>query len=177
MNRLKELLTQWHNHPFSIYLALVAIAAFLTIALQLFLDDSSESSSPNKEKSEERVSADTYIPAGFVLVPIEIQNLRALDSILGQSGIVDLFLPPDNRRKKPILIKRRAKVLRAPNNPSLFATLVREEEAAKLLHADTPLFAVVQNPNHTNVVKRVENKQRKRRITFHDQFNNQKDER
>ncbi len=51
----------------------------------------------NKEVSNQRnqksKSVDTYIPAGMTLVPIEIQNIESLKNILGDFGVVDLYIP------------------------------------------------------------------------------------
>jgi hypothetical protein len=98
------------------------------------------------ESSELKVdpSVDTYIPAGFVLVPIEVQNYEALDSILGQHGVVDLFLPsPDSKRG--VRVASRVKILRAPQNPSQFAVLVRDSESEQLVRSESAFFVVVQN--------------------------------
>ncbi|HEX4923784.1 MAG TPA: hypothetical protein VFV50_06850 [Bdellovibrionales bacterium] len=100
-----------------------------------------QSSAPTKTKSFE--SPATHIPDGFVLVPIEVQNPEALDSILGNFGVVDLFAshPGGSRR-----IARRVKILRAPLNPNHFAVLAPEDEAPLLVREPGPVTVAIQNP-------------------------------
>ncbi len=89
-------------------------------------------------------SADTMIPAGFVLVPIEVQNFDSLDSILGQFGIVDLYQSPLKPGGKPFRVASRIKILRAPLNPSHFAVLVKEADSPSLLVSTAPFTVIVQ---------------------------------
>ena len=49
-----------------------------------------ENSTPIINVSQEFTKADTYIPKGHTLVPIEIANYKSLDSIIGKFGVVDL---------------------------------------------------------------------------------------
>lgn len=96
--------------------------------------------------TEEEFSADIVIPMGYVLIPIEIQNQQSLDSILGARGIVDLFLPASDARKKPVLIAEKVKLLRAPLNPNQFAVLIQEEQSSQLLQSSDPYVVLVHNP-------------------------------
>jgi len=105
------------------------------------------SSTDLKHKTSPQASADTYIPYGFVLVPIEVQNLEVLDAILGQFGVVDLFIPPQAPGKNPQLIARQVRIIRAPLNPQKFAILSPESEASSLVRQSRPFIVVVQNPN------------------------------
>jgi hypothetical protein len=89
----------------------------------------------------ENPGIDTYIPKGFVLVPIEVQNYEALDSILGKYGIVDLFR---NQTEGGRVLARNVRILRAPKNPSSFAVLVEEAQAAKILSQQGGVFVVVK---------------------------------
>lgn len=110
-------------------------------------------------------TADTYIPSGFVLVPIEIQNIEGLDSILGQFGVVDLFLPGHEGLSRGRLVARRLKILRAPLNPSQFAVLAPEGQAPDIVRHEGPFIVVIQNPKEsgTRIVKQ---KVRRSRISF-----------
>ncbi len=122
-------------------------------------------------KSEEALSkppsqtADTYIPSGFVLVPIEIQNIEGLDSILGQFGVVDLFQPALEGQNRGRLVARRLKILRAPLNPSHFAVLAPEHQASEIVRHVGPFFVVIQNPKETGT-HFVKEKVRTSRIQF-----------
>lgn len=101
----------------------------------------------------------THIPDGFVLVPIEIQNPEALDSILGNYGVVDLFAPHADGTKR---IARRIKILRAPLNPSHFAVLAPEDEAPLIVREPGPITVAVQNPKSagTDFVKPIRKRTR-----------------
>lgn len=91
-------------------------------------------------------SVDTYIPAGFVLVPIQLSNAEALDSMIGSAGVVDLFIPDLKNPGRSKKIAEHIKILRAPLNPNQFAVLALEDTSSQLVHYDGAYFAVVQNP-------------------------------
>ncbi len=91
-------------------------------------------------------SVDTYIPAGFVLVPIQLSNAEALDSMIGSKGVVDLFIPDVKRPGHSKKIAEHIKILRAPLNPNQFAVLASESASSSLVHYEGAYFAVVQNP-------------------------------
>ena len=90
-------------------------------------------------------SIDTFIPRGYTLVPVEVQNSESLDSIFGQRGIVDLYSVPVDSGAQPMLLGQRLRMLRAPNNPLHFAVLVREEESVKIARHAGPVFVVIHN--------------------------------
>lgn len=85
---------------------------------------------------------DTYIPNGFVLLPIEIQNLNALDAIIGRFGVVDLYVPGESQP-----VARAIKIVRSPKNNDQFSVLIPESQSGALIKASTqPFFAILQNP-------------------------------
>ena len=90
---------------------------------------------------------DSYIPKGFVLVPIELSNSPALDGILAHKGVVDLYTgdPANGRAEK---IAQAVKIIRSPLNPSHFAVLSPEESAGFLIQRFQAFHAVIQNPQH-----------------------------
>lgn len=128
-----------------LWLAAVLVAGFLA-----FYFDSTKAPVANARVPESVESAATYIPEGFVLVPIEISNFESLDSLLGKHGVVDLYLPVDEVRKRPQKIAERVKILRAPLNPSHFAVLVTEEDSPRLATQPGPFIVVVQPFNSAN---------------------------
>ena len=87
---------------------------------------------------------DTFIPKGYVLVPIDVQNYEALDSILGKFGVVDLFR---NRADGGQLIAKNVRLLRAPQNPSRFAVLIAESQASEILKYQGLVFVTLKPPN------------------------------
>ncbi len=100
------------------------------------------------------------IPRGFVLVPIEVQNYEALDSILGRFGNVDLFQAGGESQK---LVARNVRILRAPQNPSHFAILVTEDKAGEILKSGGVFTVIVKRPENdgTEFVNNEKTKRRK----------------
>ena len=121
----------------------IMLGTFIALGLlSLILTEKKETAPPEKAP----VSADTFIPKGYVLVPIEVANANSLSSLLGEvGGVVDLYLPQG--KKTSLRIATKVKILRAPYNPDLYAVLVREQESNRILSYAGPFVAVVQNPN------------------------------
>lgn len=91
-----------------------------------------------------RDSIDTLIPAGYILVPLELENLEQVSSLIGNSGVIDLYTGgPGTQRRR---IASRVKVIQAPYNPNVFAALVREQEGLIIQNYLGAFRAVVQNP-------------------------------
>src|SRR4051794_25525844 len=80
------------------------------------------SAAPAKEvKAEPAAEADTYIPSGHVLVPIQIENSESLNAVMGPFAIVDLYSDSSGHNT---LVAEKVKLIRAPLNPQQFAVLV-----------------------------------------------------
>jgi hypothetical protein len=139
-NGLKQ--TQGRTSP---WLWAIAVAAFLAF----YWDYSSQPQESDAREPQPVETASTYIPAGYVLVPIEISNYESLDSILGQHGVVDLYRPSNSEGQRSVKVAERVKILRAPLNPSHFAVLAPENESQALVAYDGPYTVVVQNPTHS----------------------------
>jgi hypothetical protein len=131
-------ITKWFQDPRNRTLS-IAIALMLIIILGVYL---TSSNSPALQEAE--ASADTYIPEGFVLVPIELQNAESLSSLISNYAVVDLFRGPSSQR-----VGKRLKLLRAPLNPQQFAVLVPEAEVSTLMSTPGPYWAAIQNPQQT----------------------------
>lgn len=132
------------------------LAGFILVGLVAFI------SSPKTEKEDalqvvpSPASVDTYIPRGFVLVPLEISNAESLASLVGDmGGVVDLYLASNDRQKGGLKVGSKLKLLRAPLNPEQYAVLVKDTESSRLLSFTGPFLAVVQNPDEkgTEVTK------------------------
>jgi hypothetical protein len=125
-----------------IYLAFGALGALcLLLSLQ-------KTSVPVMTEEKAPTSVDTFIPAGLVLVPIEISNSESLASLVGEmGGVVDLYLASNDQRKGGLKVAAKVKLVRAPLNPQQYAVLIREEEGPRLMAYAGPFLAVVQNPD------------------------------
>ena len=134
---------QGGKSKYAVWVAVVLVAAFLA-----YYWDVTDGRSAQKSEARESVeNVATFIPEGFVLVPIEVANYESLDSILGNFGVVDLYLPSDDPKKRPYKVAERIKILRAPLNPSHFAVLAPEGESGKIVGHIGPFVVVVQHPS------------------------------
>lgn len=150
IERFKKWLQDPRNRTLTIALSIMAIV----IAFVQF-------STPKSAPTEDEATADTYIPEGYVLVPIELQNVDSLSSLIGSYAVVDLFRGPNSQK-----VGKRLKLLRAPLNPQQFAVLVPEDEVSKLLETPGPFWAAIQNPEQTKSAEITSRKKRKSRIEY-----------
>lgn len=125
-----------------LYIAFVALGALCLISsLQ-------SPTAPLVTEEKATSSVDTFIPAGLVLVPIEISNAESLASLVGEmGGVVDLYLASNDQRKGGLKVAAKVKLVRAPLNPQQYAVLIREEEGPRLMSYTGPFIAVIQNPD------------------------------
>lgn len=150
----KDIFALIKNNIFLIAFLLLGVIAFL-------LKETSPSPVSVAPTENDAPSADTYIPRGYVLVPVELANAESLTSLVGSvGGVVDLYLATTDQQKGGLKVASRLKLLRAPLNPDRYAVLVRDEESVQLLRHSGPFMAVVQNP-HTQG-SQVQNSTRRR---------------
>lgn len=125
-----------------LYIAFVALGALCLISsLQ-------SPTAPTIVEEKAASSVDTFIPAGLVLVPIEISNAESLASLVGEmGGVVDLYLASNDQRKGGLKVAAKVKLVRAPLNPQQYAVLIREDEGPRLMSYAGPFIAVIQNPD------------------------------
>ncbi len=93
---------------------------------------------------------DELIPAGFVLLPVELVNREALASIMGATAVVDLLTVNSTTMSPQTKIASRIKMIRSPKNPDFFALLIEESASADILNKPGPYFALIQNKKQTN---------------------------
>jgi hypothetical protein len=121
------------------------IPAILIIffALLAALVGSNSSNGQIAHAPESTAALDTFIPNGFVLVPIEVQNLAALDSMVGQFGVIDLYASGEGTP-----VGQGLKLVRSPQDAAQFAVLVAENDAREIVRlSDKPFQVVVQSPD------------------------------
>ena len=95
---------------------------------------------------------DTYIPPGYVLLPVELSNGAYLDGLLEQKGIVDLYTgDPNNKGTQKAATA--VKIIRSPKNPDYFAVLVPDDKAGILIQRAKAFHAVIQNPHQNQETK------------------------
>lgn len=93
---------------------------------------------------EKLLTVDTLIPNGYALVPIELENISAIASVIEGYGVIDIYLGKNNSRNAKKLFQK-VKILRAPNNPNAYAVLLPDNLSSELLKHEGPFFAVIQN--------------------------------
>lgn len=148
-----------HHRDISIFCGL----AILAIVSQLLTSPSKEGPTPIAFEEE---TADTYIPEGFSLVPIEVANIESLDAILGDFGVVDLFTVSTPSLPVPQRIAYKIKIMRAPKNPQHFAVLVPFSEVPQIMKHPGPFTVSVLNPKSRGTEFAREKKKTRSRIGF-----------
>lgn len=112
----------------------------------------SKGSSSTLTDAEDSLTADTYIPAGYSLVPIELTNSDTIEGLVGSlGGYVDLFpvstnSDPASTPNPSLSLLKNLKMLRAPHNPELYAVLVAQKNVPAFMNLSGTFRAVVLNP-------------------------------
>ncbi len=114
----------------------------------LALVASSNNSAQNPSEVPQVDSVDTMIPKGYILVPLELENIEQIGSLIGNSGVVDLYTGGTETKKRR-LVASRVKVIQAPFNPQVYAALIPESEGSVIQNYLGPFRAVVQNPKQS----------------------------
>lgn len=128
------------------------LLAFLALGGVVLLLELLPSSSKNEKaedpSSSESFDVDTMIPAGYLLIPLELANSESLASLSGQFSVVDLYTSGEKGRKGH-KVASAVKLLRAPLNPQQFAVLVREADGPKIVTQEGPFFVALKNPKES----------------------------
>lgn len=131
------------NNKYYIY-AFIIISIF-SVWNELRNSSSGAKTQPNTNNQIEiQDSIDTYIPKGYVLIPIDLVNRESIVSIIDQTSLVDLYYQKKSLSKS-IKIASRVKLIRAPLNPNQLAVLISEDDSHQILTYEGPYFAVIQN--------------------------------
>lgn len=138
----------------------LAVALIPVAVVGLWPSPQSEAKSPSARGS---AGVDTYIPKGFVLIPIEVKNHEALDSLVGRFALVDLFQGSEDENAPLKPVARNVRLLRAPQNPSHFAILVPDSETDHVMRTGGAFTVTVKRQNGDGIefvksVKRISRK-------------------
>lgn len=145
-------------------LLLLLLLTGLIVTLCLHFKDSSTVPPVNATAENDEIETDTLIPVGFELVPIEFENQNALEPLIGNFGVVNVYLASGENAKRGQLVARNVKVLRAPMNPQALSVLVPTDQAALFLSHHGSMYAVVQNKNSALAF---EQRRSRRKTNFH----------
>ena len=100
--------------------------------------------SHEKKEIEAPLQADTVIPQGQVLLPINLSNIESIKGLITQFGVIDLYVSSSTQSASRKLASR-IKILKAPLNENEFAVLVSEELAEKIMKSNGIFTGVIQN--------------------------------
>lgn len=106
-------------------------------------------------RAPEKVQADTFIPAGYVLVPIKLENTQAVSGLIDQFAIVDVYAVNASTQLNE-LVAEKVKMLRAPLDPNQFAVLLKDDKARELLQLNGHFSVVLQNRHVIGAVTEVQ---------------------
>jgi len=132
--------------------SLISISIFLIITILMGIFSKKEQPIQSVE------SVDTIIPKGHSLIPIEIQNKEALDTMMGPYAIIDLFTFNSQENAKGKKIASSVKLLRAPLDQQQFGVLITDEEAQSVLTNNGPYFVVLKSPNEKKAINKLAKK-------------------
>lgn len=135
----------------------------MIFVLMISQNKNSEAGHPQQEIS---VNSDEYIPEGHSLVPLQLQNSEALQSLVGGFAVVNLYSASMDGVSKGNLVGRKVKLIRSPKQPDQFSALVKADEAPLLLGQASPLFAVILSRADTQNSGLNIKKQKLNRIQF-----------
>lgn len=144
--KIKKIIKKLNGNK--IYVILVVILFFVSLQFQ------------EKKAPQEIQNLDTFIPHGYVLIPIEIVNLETVDEILGAYGIVNLYTFSSYTKKPSKLIVKNIRIVRSPKRSEAFAVLSPEKRAKSILSYPQPFYVAVKNPEAKDTSFEVKKKKR-----------------
>lgn len=109
---------------------------------------------------------DELIPAGHVLLPIDLVNREALAAIMGTTAVVDLLTVSPTTMNPQTKIASRVKIIRSPKSPDFFALLVEESASSQIMNKPGPYFALIQNKKQVKSNFYKDKKQEKIEISY-----------
>lgn len=128
-----------HQHKYFVFMFIFFIFVYIYSTLE----------DRGKKPEEKLLTVDTLIPNGYALVPIDLENISAIASLIEDYGVVDIYLGK-NQSQKSKKIFQKVKILRAPNNPNAYSLLLPDHLSSHLLKYEGPFFAVIQNKSEAS---------------------------
>lgn len=100
------------------------------------------SSSEKAPIEAEPLQADTVIPEGYVLLPLQLENIENLASLIDTFGVIDLY---GQQEEKIEILASRLKILQAPLNPNQYAVLAPHSLSRTIMRHGGPYWGTVRN--------------------------------
>ena len=105
----------------------------------------------------------TEIPRGYNLYAIDVDNFNAINSLVDNYALVNLYQVFEDKKSKLALDK--VKLIRSPKDPRYFAVLATDKELKTLTQFAGPFKVALQNPL-LPIQREKKIKQKKRIITI-----------
>ena len=107
---------------------------------------------------------DTFIPQGYVLIPIDIVNSEIIEPMLGNYGVVNLYSFSPYTQKPSKMIAKSIKIIQSPKKNGHYAILVPDKKAKTILSYTQPFFAAIKNPEEKESLFEQKQVKRKRNV-------------
>lgn len=99
---------------------------------------------PSGVVTEEVFEVDAYLPDGFVLFPLEFENQAALDPLISDFAIVNIYQTEGLEGRRGKLVAKNVKIMRAPQNPQMLAALIPENQVGEMMKDSGAFYGVLQ---------------------------------
>lgn len=98
-------------------------------------------------RDEEILEIDQYVPDGYVLFPLEFENQAALDPLISDFAVVNIYRTSIDGPGRGKLVAKNVKIMRAPQNPQMLAALIPETQVSGMMSDHSGFYGVLQKKN------------------------------
>lgn len=154
MNHQNKILEKIKKNELRILLSAFILVGLLTVIInRISTESQSEKISSKQNTTSDDI--DTFIPRGYVLIPMDFVNIDSLSAMIGDTAVIDIYQVDagtnvEKSLNKGVKVVSKVKLLRAPKNPHQFAILIQEKLGDQILSFRGPFWAVLQNRSSAN---------------------------
>lgn len=142
-DRVKAILNPQHLEKW--ILAVLIFGFAWTLANHLSESKKSETKKVTSVTEESNPDMDSFLPKGHVLFPIEFANQAALDGLIQDFAVLNIYQSEGIQGSRGKLVARNVRVLRPPQNPQTFAAVIPEIQVESLVSGGLLFYGVIQN--------------------------------
>lgn len=140
MKALKLLRTYYKQDPTQ----LVITGLILVLVLGLAISGLGEKSVATAPRADAIETSDQWIPEGWILLPIRLENQESLISLIGDYAWADLYTTSPDGRSKGIKVAKKIKLIRSSSDPTQLAVMATEEQAGQIATLHAGFVAVIR---------------------------------